>query len=126
MYNRYIPQNDGTYRRSRVGDPTPPQRPAPPPEVHREEPQEESCPCPEGAPPCQQGQPCGHMRQPQRPIPPRPKSSGTSVGSFLKRLIPSGFDTEDLIIVLLLLLMAGDCQEDQNSALLTLVLYLFL
>ena len=28
--------------------------------------------------------------------------------------------------VLLLLLMAGDCQENQNTALLTLVLYLFL
>lgn len=30
------------------------------------------------------------------------------------------------MIVLLLLLMAGDCQEDQNWAILTLVLYLFL
>ncbi len=48
------------------------------------------------------------------------------MGSFLKNLLPKDFDTEDLMIVLLLLLMAGDCQEDQNSALLTLVLYLFL
>lgn len=44
----------------------------------------------------------------------------------MKNLLPKDFDTEDLLIVLLLLLMAGDCQEDQNSALLTLVLYLFM
>ena len=31
-----------------------------------------------------------------------------------------------MLIILLLLLMAGDCQEDRNTALLTLVLYLFL
>jgi len=44
----------------------------------------------------------------------------------LKGLLPRDFDTSDLLIVLLLLLMSGDCQEDQNTALLTLVLYLFL
>ena len=41
-------------------------------------------------------------------------------------MLPKDFDTEDLLVILLLLLMAGDCQEDQNSALLTLALYLFL
>lgn len=41
-------------------------------------------------------------------------------------MLPNDFDTEDLLVILLLLLMAGDCQEDQNSALLTLALYLFL
>ena len=29
-------------------------------------------------------------------------------------------------LILLLLLISGDCQEDQNTALLTLALYLFL
>jgi len=29
-------------------------------------------------------------------------------------------------VILLLLLMAGDCEEDQNTALLTLALYLFI
>jgi hypothetical protein len=48
------------------------------------------------------------------------------VGSFLKRLLPKDFDTGDLMIVLLLLLMAGDCQDDQNTALLTLALYFFM
>jgi stage II sporulation protein E len=34
--------------------------------------------------------------------------------------------TGDLLVILLLLLIAGDCREDRNSALLTLALYLFL
>lgn len=122
MYNRYIPQSDGTYRRNRVQEP---QReasrpvPPPPPPQPREE-----CPTEPERPPCQN---CVHNR-PQRPNPVRPKKSASpqGVGSFLKNLLPRDFDTEDLLIVLLLLLMAGDCQEDQNSALLTLVLYLFL
>ena len=48
------------------------------------------------------------------------------MGSFFRQLLPKDFDTEDLLIILLLLLMSGDCKEDQNTALLTLVLYLFL
>ena len=49
-----------------------------------------------------------------------------SIGSFLKQLLPKDFETEDLLVVLLLLLMSGDCQENQNTALLTLALYLFM
>lgn len=45
------------------------------------------------------------------------------MGGFLRQLLPKEFDTGDLIIVLLLLLMAGDCEEDRNNALLTLALY---
>lgn len=48
------------------------------------------------------------------------------MGGFLRQLLPKEFDTGDLLIVLLLLLMAGDCPEEQNTALLTLALYLFL
>ncbi len=48
------------------------------------------------------------------------------MGSFLRNLLPGNFDTEDLLIVLLLLLMSGECQEDGNLPLLTLALYLFL
>lgn len=99
MYNRYIPQNDGSYRRSRLQDPctVPPQPPvcAPPP--------------PE---PCVPSEPCRSR-------------TGECAGGFLKRLLPKGLDTGDLLIVLLLLLMAGDCPEDQNTALLTLAIYLF-
>ena len=48
------------------------------------------------------------------------------MGGFLRGLIPKGFDTGDLIVVLLLLLMAGDKPEDKNTAMLTLALYCFL
>lgn len=121
MYNRYIPQNDGTYRRSRMSEqPAPPPPKSAPPGEDPKSSESRSC-SPEPLPACP-GSACPYSR----PMPPRPKSPPVSIGSFLKQLIPGGFDTEDLIIVLLLLLMAGDCQEDQNTALLTLVLYLFL
>lgn len=99
MYNRYIPQQDGSHRRNRVEDspaPSPPQatppQPAPPPPL---------------------------LQMPQGP-------SGGNIGGFLRHLIPKDFDTGDLIVVLLLLLMAGDKPEDKSTALLTLALYCFL
>ena len=46
--------------------------------------------------------------------------------SFIRRLLPKGFDTGDLIVVLLMLLMAGDCEEERNNAMLTLAIYFFL
>lgn len=47
-------------------------------------------------------------------------------GDFLRRLLPKNLDTGDLLVILLLLLMAGDSAEDKNNALLTLALYLFM
>lgn len=98
MYNRYIPQPDGSYRRNAIPDQRQqPQRPAPPP-------------------PPPQPPPVTHHQPPrQEPI-----------SGFLRQLIPQGFDTGDLIIVLLLLLIAGDNQESRNQALLTLALYFIL
>ena len=118
MYNRYIPQSDGTYRRNRMAEPQrDPPKPVPsrPPVNCTPEPEPSGC------------HSCPHII-PQRPAPPKPRKTppASGVGSFLKHLLPKEFDTEDLLIVLLLLLMAGDCREDQNSALLTLVLYLFM
>ena len=109
MYNRYIPQPDGSYRRNRMTESPPPmpqQPPAPPvaaPSI------------PAKLPP-----------PPPRPIPPKPKRKPEPTGNFLRQLLPKDFDTEDLLIVVLLLLLSGDCRDDQNTALLTLVLYLFL
>ena len=98
MYNRYIPQPDGSYRRNAMPDQRQQsQRPAPPP-------------------PPPQPPPVPHHQPPrQEPI-----------SGFLRQLIPQGFDTGDLIIVLLLLLIAGDNQESRNHALLTLTLYFIL
>lgn len=45
---------------------------------------------------------------------------------FFKNLFPGEFDTGDLLIILILLLMAGDRKENNGNALLTLVLYLLM
>ncbi|MDO5400364.1 MAG: hypothetical protein Q4F17_05195 [Eubacteriales bacterium] len=106
MYNRYIPQSDGSYQKNRVPDKarSPDSRP------DQRRPQQPSPVCPPPPRPCR-----------ERPEPP----AASGIGSFLKNLLPKDFDTEDLLIILLFLLMSRDC-EDQNSALLTLALYLFL
>ena len=119
MYNRYIPQSDGTFRRSMVPDSQPRQ-------VNRGQPSQVP-PCPPAQPeplPCPPAPPCQMPPRP-KPQPPR-KHCDNSVMGFLKQILPKNFDTGDLLVVLLLLLMSGDCAEDQNTALLTLALYLFL
>lgn len=60
---------------------------------------------------------------------PTPKGvipKGSSVEGFLRQLLPKDFDTGDLLVILLLLLMSGESKESQNTALLTLALYLFM
>ena len=121
MYNRYIPQPDGSYRRNRMPDtqrPVPPQTQqptAPDAYANAQFPQK-----PTGSPP-------DNSSNRDRPASNRNKGTApASVGSFLRQLLPGNFDTEDLLVVILLLLMAGDCEEDRSNALLTLALYLFL
>lgn len=101
MYNRYIPQQDGSHKRNRVEE-----SPRPAPNPHRPPPVQEVSP----------------LSPPPEHRPPQ----ASSVTGFLRKLLPKEFDTGDLIVVLLLLLMAGDKPEDKNSALLTLALYCFL
>ena len=48
-----------------------------------------------------------------------------SIGSFFGKLLPSGFEAEDLV-VLLLLLISENSEKGPNTALITLVIYLFL
>ena len=100
MYNRYTPQQDGSHRKNRVEEPP---QPAP------NKPAAIPIPEPICSPPQEQ----------------QPPASG-NISGFLRHLIPKDFDTGDLIVVLLLLLMAGDKPEDKNTALLTLALYCFL
>ena len=92
MYNRYIQQQDGSYRKNRMPEQSPPR-----------------------SEPSRQEQP-----------PPPPSRQGKSAEGFLRSLLPKNLDTGDLAVVLLLLLIAGDSREEQNTALLTLALYLFL
>ena len=114
MYNRYIPQPDGSFRRSRVED----QKTKPPIQ------KPEECPPQPAPPPCKEDSPC------PPPEPPRPKPHPVDrcdMGpGFLQKLLPKDFDTGDLIVILLLLLLAGDCEEDRSTALLTLALYLIM
>ena len=93
MYNRYTPQPDGSFRRDHLPDRG--QIPKPP-------------------------QPPREERPPEMPC--RPPREGP-VDSFLRQLLPKSFDTGDLFIVLLLLLMAGDSEDGRSNALLTLALY---
>ena len=106
MYNRYIPQPDGSHRRNSMQEP-------------RKQPQHpQQKPAPQQRPP---------VPPPPPPLPPRPQSAPNEpITGFLRQLIPQGFDTGDLIIVLLLLLIAGDNQESRSNALLTLALYFIL
>ena len=116
MYNRYIPQADGSFKRSRLPESLPARRPAPPPP---EPPQ----PVPKS---------CESQEAPKPPSPPKknehrtqPKNEG-SIPGFLRQLLPKDLDTGDLLVILLLLLMAGDSEEGRNNALLTLALYFFM
>lgn len=124
MYNRYIPQPDGSYRRSRMAEPKPnnayppPKPPQRPDACENEEPVQEACPNP---PP-----PCGHQQPPHRKQAPPRDPAASGIGDFLRQLFPRGIDTEDLLILLLLLLMAGEGSDADNTALLTMALYLFL
>ena len=116
MYNRYIPQSDGTYQRSRIPEKQPQHRP----QVS----QTQAVPYMEQPPREQESTPVFHTcPYRSRPV---SKHATQPVSSFLRQLLPGNFDTVDLLVVLLLLLMSGDCAEDQNTALLTLALYLFL
>jgi len=106
MYNRYIPQPDGSYRRNPVHS-APQQRrraqPIPPPQNDDKHTETD---CPDEVP-------C-------------PAKQGHSAGDFLRQLLPKNLDTGDLLIIVLLLLMSADCEDEKNSALLTLALYLFM
>lgn len=95
MYNRYVPQPDGSFKRNHMPEKQPDRQPPKPPPVICDEAAEQRC----------------------------NTKNDTPVGSFLRQLLPKSFDTGDLFIVLLLLLMAGDSEEGRSNALLTLALY---
>ena len=122
LYNRYIPQPDGSYRRDRVPEPIPR-------EIPKKPVQKPDAPKPVTAPPCPPPEkpPChtapAIRRQSSRK---QPQSSQDNILSFFKQLLPKNMDTGDLFVILLLLLMAGDREEDRNNALLTLALYFFM
>ena len=108
MYNRYIPNPDGSFDRRAV-----------------QSPQNQPKLVPE-SPPVTMQQPA--PPQPENKVPPAqlhlPRTQST--GSFLRNLLPKEFDTGDLLVVLLFLLIASECEEEKPNALLTLALYFFM
>ena len=110
MYNHYIPQSDGSYRRSAQQRPSPPPKPRPDP---KPEPPNECPPEPPKPIPVPPPKPC--------PPPPNPGN----LLDFFRKLLPRGLDTADLMIVFLLLLMNKD-DEGGLSPVLTLALYFLL
>ena len=111
MYNRYIPQPDGSYRKRSMQEAS---RPEP-----QKRPNHNTPPCP----------PASIVKQQEKPRPERPcqaRREQDSITGFFKNLLPKDMDAGDLMVILLLLLMAGDCDEDKNTALLTLALYFFM
>ena len=125
MYNRYIPQPDGSFRRNRIQEQ---------PSTHTMHNNTHPVPCPAHPSPEPPGDPPSTCRHPNRErqhiikqdCPRRSPPSSSSAAGFLKQLLPKDFDTGDLLVVLLLLLMGADSNENQNTALLTLALYLFM
>ena len=123
MYNRYIPQSDGSYKRKTMPEKI--SKPPNPPENSVScvddaettaagnslctEKQTTKCQCRE----CQK-------RRDRKYIP------EMNASSFLKELLPKDLDTGDLLIIVMLLLISADNADDQGNALLTLAIYLFL
>lgn len=106
MYNRYIPMEDGTFRRQSLPDSA---------DAHDRPAGQPAGPSP-GPPP---GPPFGPP--PEKPCP----KKAEPIGPFLGHLLPKGLDTEDLIVVLLLLLISENCSDTPNTALVTMLIYLF-
>lgn len=120
MYNRYIPQPDGSYKKNRLPESLP--QASPPPQARQSAPARPQPVCPPLDPPPAPPPRPRHKQVSQKPSHPKQDN----ILGFFKQLLPENMDTGDLIILLLLLLMAGDCEEDRNNALLTLALYFFM
>lgn len=94
MYNRYTQKPDGSFQRNRMADSF----------AQKEKPRQSPPP-------------------PVQEMPQQSTAQSPSPLGFLKQLLPKGFDMGDLAIVFLLLLMAGDSEENRSNALLTIALY---
>ena len=124
MYNRYVPQPDGSFCRRQFPE-TPHWEPERQHNSHPEPVQQPESPRETSRPSVTQPDRCKHCHGCQKK--PHPSNSEPAcANSLLSQLLPKDFDTGDLMVILLLLLMAGDCPENQSNALLTLALYLFL
>ena len=102
MYNRYIPQADGSFLKTSLEEPSGGLSPS----------------LEEQAPPI-------FLHQ-SRSSPGFTGGAPVGIGQFFKNLVPGGLDTEDLIVILLLLLLSQNQGKEGKRAMLTLGAYLFL
>lgn len=109
MYNHYIPQSDGSYRRNSM------------PENNRRQQQK---PAPPPPPPPPKPEPC-HQPEPPRQECPEQKQDG-GILSILRRFLPKEIDSTDLLVIVLLLLLSDQECEDDLAPLLTIALYFML
>lgn len=121
MYNHYIPQSDGSFRRNSVPEPNrrsggrPQQsRSNPAPQPSRPDPQ----PSPQLSQPRPQQEPCREQ--------PKPCQEQPGIFSFLRRFLPKDTDGTDLIVILLLLLLCSEEEDGDLAPLLTIALYFLL
>ena len=125
MYNRYIPQADGSFQRHPFPD-AQPQHQATAPAAKPEPKKEEPCQSPQPDSIPLSGSRCTHCPMRHRRCTKAKTAGSSGINGFLSQLLPDDFDTGDVMVILLLLLMSADRSEDQSTALLTLALYLFL
>lgn len=120
MYNHYTPQSDGSYHRSTRPDPV--RRPTSP-QINIP-----GSPTSQNAPQTSTNQP-SHVVSSQscinQPLPVR-ASGNSDIFSFIRKLLPHGIDTADLMVIFLVLLMNQEDCSDGFSPLLTLALYFLL
>ena len=124
MYNHYIPQSDGSYRRSSIPDPPRQQQHRPPMPFQRPEhrPEPEQSPqktVPEAPPPPQEYPPAHNEVM-------RPQRQELGILSSLRRLLPKEIDSFDLVIIVLLLMLSQDENDGDIAPLLTIALYFLL
>ena len=121
MYNRYIPQPDGTHKRKRAFD-----------QANNTIPLQTICPHIERVP--EKTNTYTHGSNEKTSVAStsenrnnaRNKAITQRTNSFLQNIFPRELDAGDLLIIILLLLVSGDCPDEQNNALLTLAIYLFM
>lgn len=119
MYNHYIPQSDGSFRRSSVPEPN--RRSGPRPQQQHPNPSAQaSKPEPQPCPPPPQPQPEPRREQT------RSCQEHPGIFSFLRRLLPKDTDSTDLIVIVLLLLLCSEEEEGDLAPLLTIALYFLL
>ena len=102
MYNRYVPNSQGSFDRQRAGTPRPIQKPTETPRpIHESSPQAVS-----------------------QPTAQNPSACSKPAGKCLPQLrLPDRLDTGDLLVLLILLLLLQENDEDPLTLIITLAAF---